>query len=228
MNDAPGIRTVAVAPTAKNIAEVTEAIYSQANFTSRVRTPRVGQVLLVENENGYTAAIKIKEVQVSEEGESGTVLSVNYKILENKSRNFADALDAKQLAALVAIDEALLEIELISLSGDQEQDQIVASLGHNGPPPEYALTVEELKDLASTLQSTRVNIFDLQKHRSEIENSIEKVSTKSDKIRNWVASRLTDIQSGAFQAAGAMLTTAAALKVAGMLDKVIAALGALF
>ncbi len=45
-NDPPSIRGVAVAPNAGRINDVTEAVFAAANFTSRSRHPRAGQVVL--------------------------------------------------------------------------------------------------------------------------------------------------------------------------------------
>ncbi len=50
---------VAVAQKVSSIEQVTAEVFSQANFTSRTRTPRVGEVVLWLNSKGFAAAVEI-------------------------------------------------------------------------------------------------------------------------------------------------------------------------
>jgi hypothetical protein len=228
LNDAPNVRAVAVAPAARLISDVTADIFARSNFTSRARSPRVGQVVLVENTNGYVAAVQINDVRLSEEGEPGTVLAADFKILTDRSRDFSGAINPNQLAAIAAIDDALRELQLIEILDDGPSDPEIATIGHNQPPSEFALTAADLSELNSTLFGTREIVAEPQISGSDIEKSIAVISAKSSKIKRWIASRFQDVQSGAFQAAGAVLTTATILKLSGLLDYVVEALRALF
>src|SRR5947208_3491384 len=66
-NDPPTIRGVAIAHRVSSIAAVTPDVVGQSDFTSRTRTPRVGQVALIENANEFFAALELLEVRSMED-----------------------------------------------------------------------------------------------------------------------------------------------------------------
>ena len=57
LNDPSSIRTVAIARDTREIAGITDA--RTYDGSSRIRQPKIGEVAVLQNENGYWAAIKI-------------------------------------------------------------------------------------------------------------------------------------------------------------------------
>jgi len=86
-NDPTGIRTIAIAKGVKNITEIEDA----RNFdgSSRARRPQVGQVTVLQNTNGFYAAIKILSVKDDTRGHPEDEVVFSYVIQSNGSPNFA-------------------------------------------------------------------------------------------------------------------------------------------
>lgn len=89
-SDPPGIRSVALAVGAKEIAEIVDAsIYDNS---SRVRTPRLGEIVVWQNVSGYFMATKIEKVQNRGHGSEKDEMVFSYRIQPNKTPFFgADA-----------------------------------------------------------------------------------------------------------------------------------------
>lgn len=84
-NDPGTIKTIAIADGNKEIADIKDAtVY---NSSSRSRTVHNGEILVVENINGYFAAIKIVDVK-QKRGAGSDELTFEYQILDNKSPYF--------------------------------------------------------------------------------------------------------------------------------------------
>ncbi len=69
-----------------NFCEVGDA--SKLDYTSRVRTPYVGQIISLVNTNGYFALIKIDSVQTRSHGALESIVEFSYKINELKESIF--------------------------------------------------------------------------------------------------------------------------------------------
>jgi hypothetical protein len=82
-NYSPSIRGVALADGAASIVEVGDA--ATLDFTSSSRTPNVGQFVVLQNTNGFYAALQIVEVQYK------GWLKFNYWILSDGTSDFAAA-----------------------------------------------------------------------------------------------------------------------------------------
>lgn len=85
-NDPGTIRTIAVADGNNEISEIKDA--SIYNSSSRSRLINVGQILVVENINGFFAAIKILEVHYKRADSERNELTFEFKIQPDKSSNF--------------------------------------------------------------------------------------------------------------------------------------------
>lgn len=70
-----------------NFSEVGDA--SKLDYTSRTRTPHVGQIVSLVNTNGYFALIKIESVQTRSHGAAESVVEFLYKINEMKQSRFS-------------------------------------------------------------------------------------------------------------------------------------------
>lgn len=86
-NDPGTIKTIAIADGNREINEIKDA--SVYNSSSRSRTISKGEILVVENINGFFAAIKIIDVKYRQ-GTRGdrNELSFEYRILDDKTSNF--------------------------------------------------------------------------------------------------------------------------------------------
>ena len=86
-NDPPSIRGVAVAPIGTPVSQVTDA--SGFNYSSRKRTPREGQVVVLENANGFFAALRIVDVKDNTRSDNRDELTFEYWILRDGAKNFS-------------------------------------------------------------------------------------------------------------------------------------------
>jgi hypothetical protein len=89
-NDPPSIHGVAIARGASDFAEITDA--SAYDFTSRTRTPRVGEIAVLRNTEGFFAAVQILQVEDDSRGAASDALTIRYMILADGSKNFAAAI----------------------------------------------------------------------------------------------------------------------------------------
>lgn len=85
-NDPGTIKTIAIADDNKEIADIKDAtIY---NSSSRTRLISRGEILVIENINGYFAAIKIIDVKYKRGDGTINELTFEYRILGDKTSNF--------------------------------------------------------------------------------------------------------------------------------------------
>lgn len=88
LNDPPSIRTVAIAKDITNIKEVKDTrIY---DGSSRIRRPNINQVALLQNTNGFFAAIKILAIKDDTRGDNNDEITFEYKIQTNGSPDFTE------------------------------------------------------------------------------------------------------------------------------------------
>lgn len=217
---------VAVAPLAGRIEEVTAAVFSRADFTSSTRTPRVGEVTLLLNPNGYAAAIEIQRVTISPESRPGTELKGRFRILTDKSRDFTAKIESAQTEILIAAQDALATLE--GLGPKQEQQPSTPGIGHNSPPKDAALTRDEYDELRTTLQrlseSASESLTDAGLKASE-----QSVALVSSKIKGWLSERFKLVSEGfyrQFGSAAALSLIALWVKFAGQLETVLEAIKA--
>lgn len=86
-NDPPSIRGVAVAPVGTVVSQLSDV--GVLDFTSRTRTPQEGQVVVLENTNGFFAALRIVDVKDSARSDPRDELSFEYWILRDGGRDFS-------------------------------------------------------------------------------------------------------------------------------------------
>lgn len=85
----PGtIKTIAIADGNKGITEIKDG--SVYNSSSRTRLIGNGKILVLENINGYFAAIKIVDVKYKKGTDTRHELSFNFQILSDKSSDFSN------------------------------------------------------------------------------------------------------------------------------------------
>lgn len=201
MNDPPSIRGVAVAPSVRKIGSVTEAIFARANFTSRSRTPQVGQVVLFENINGYAAALELKAVSLSPDGEPGTKLDAYYKIRTDRMRDFSEGTPDLLSALHAAATDALTSLARVDL--DTDMAALSSWAGHNGPPTEAALTKAEHDMATSTLQKLADEAAKKDVQESTLRKGGEWLSETISITLKWISKRVKLIEEGFFRQIGA-------------------------
>lgn len=85
-SDRPSIRSIALAVGAKEIADIVDA--STYDYSSRVRTPRLGEIVVWRNVTGYFVATKVERVQNRGHGKDKDEVMFSYWIQPNKTPFF--------------------------------------------------------------------------------------------------------------------------------------------
>jgi len=86
-NDPPSIRSVALALDAKEIADVTDA--SRYDTSSRIRSPKLSEIVIWQNTAGYYLATKVEKLQSRGHGRPADEITFSYVLAPGKSSNFA-------------------------------------------------------------------------------------------------------------------------------------------
>lgn len=86
-NDPPSLHGVAVAPVGMAITDITDA--GVLDYTSRTRTPQLGQVVVLENVNGFFAALRLTSIKDSTRRAGSDELAFDYWILRDGGRDFS-------------------------------------------------------------------------------------------------------------------------------------------
>jgi hypothetical protein len=86
-NDQDSIRGVALAPRGVQLSDLTNA--GALDFSSRSRCPEIARLVILENNNGFYAAIKILEIQDDSRGDPEDLLAFQYWILKEGGDNFS-------------------------------------------------------------------------------------------------------------------------------------------
>ena len=86
-NDPPSINGVAIAKDAVTFEQLADA--SIYDFTSRTRRPKVGEIAVLRNTNGFYAALQIVNVEDDTRGAAADAVTVKYVIQSDGSANFA-------------------------------------------------------------------------------------------------------------------------------------------
>ena len=91
-NDPDSINGVSLDRRATSIQEVTGG--ALLNYTSRTRSPRLGQIVVLRNRHGFYAAIQILEIKDDTRGDDSDQLRFRYAIQTDGSDNFGRFADA--------------------------------------------------------------------------------------------------------------------------------------
>jgi len=89
LNDPTSIKTVAIVKGVTEIKEVKDA--REYDGSSRIRRPNINQVAVLQNINGFFAAIKIIAIKDDTRGDSNDEITFEYKIQTNGSPDFTIA-----------------------------------------------------------------------------------------------------------------------------------------
>ncbi|HVI32667.1 MAG TPA: pentapeptide repeat-containing protein [Phenylobacterium sp.] len=223
VNETSSVKSVAVATGAHVIEDVSDAVFAVSDFTSRYRTPQVGEVVLVQNTKGYAAAIEIQRVKVTPESQRGSELRARYRILTDGSRNFsARGVNAERAELIEAVDAALVALRVMPFA----EEPPPAGIGHNNPPADAALSAEDHEAVRSTLLELRTAVTAEPVNSEVLRHGRDGILAAGRKILAWAGARYEEVQSGFFTQVGAALATTLAVHLAltGKLGAVIAAI----
>lgn len=87
-SDPPSIDAIALATGATRIQDVQDA--ARFDYSSRSRSPREGEILLLRNARGLYAALKIRDVKAIRYGDTVDQVTFDYVILPDGGRNFSE------------------------------------------------------------------------------------------------------------------------------------------
>lgn len=222
LNDAPGIRGVAIAPDARSVEVVTETMAARLNYTSRHRSPRRGQIAVLENTAGRFLAAEIVDVRSAGHGDGEDRLVLRYAILPTDQ-------DAAQRVEAVRIAHHL-ETELLRLQpSDTAPPSAYGGIGHNNPPEPTPLSAAECHEAIAVLRGIRRDVEEECVDRSTLARHIDHLQIVARKIALWAA-RKCELTIDAFaQQAGktmadAKFLIAAWIAFSGRLDQLMAVL----
>ncbi len=88
VNDPPSINGVAIARGCRSITHVPNA--QSLDYTSRVRTPQLCEIVVLRNVNGFYAAIQVLAIKDDTRGDDRDELRFRYFILSDGSDNFGE------------------------------------------------------------------------------------------------------------------------------------------
>lgn len=88
-NDPSSIRGVALAPRNSKLNDIVDA--SVLDYSSRVRTPEEGRIVVLENDNGFYAALQILDIKDDTRSDDKDELSFCYWILTDGTKDFSKA-----------------------------------------------------------------------------------------------------------------------------------------
>ena len=86
-NDPSSIRGVALAPRDATLSDITDA--SKLNYTSRSRTPEKGRIVVLQNTNGFYAALQIQGIKDDTRSDDRDELAFSYRILTDGTKDFS-------------------------------------------------------------------------------------------------------------------------------------------
>ncbi len=87
LNDPPSIRGVALAPRKAKLTDLNDV--STLDFTSRARTVPTGSFVVLQNSNGFYAAIEILDIKGESHGDNENQMFFRYWILTDGSSDFS-------------------------------------------------------------------------------------------------------------------------------------------
>lgn len=192
-NDPAGIEGVAIAEGIGSIGQVTPDVVATADFTSRTRTLRVGQVALLRNTAGFYAAVELLEVGYSA-SPSGNVMRLRFAIQTDRSTDFSSfttafndrqALTDQLLTAAADAERALRAVP----TGESAADRDVVGIGHNQPPPEFAITEVERAETLAAIDAVRQEALSATPSTGRLRTAGHTIARLAGKVAKWIGGK---------------------------------------
>jgi hypothetical protein len=215
-NDPAGIKGIAIAENVMSISQIDQNIVNQSDFTSRNRTPRIGQFVIIENSAGYFAAIEILSINASHIP-SQNAMTFRYAILTDQSTDFARYSDnfGKGSSVVDDILKAANEAQTALTQVRGGDDFLVPDIGigHNRPPSDFALTELERLDALAAVQVVRVELANPTPSLNGLSVAAQAIAKFAKKVALWLTAK-TDLAVDEF--AKTLGKAAAVLGVGGV------------
>lgn len=193
-NDPAGIEGVAIAEGISSIGQVTPEVVATADFSSRIRTPRVGQVALLLNAEGFYAAVAPLEVVYSS-SPSGNIMRLRFAINTERSSDFSQfanvfddgqALVDQLLAAAADAEHALRAVP----TGQEVGSVQGIGIGHNQPPAEFAITENERAVTLAAIATVRHETVSLSPSTSALRAATQTIASIAGKVAQWIGKKM--------------------------------------
>ena len=203
-NDPVGIEGVAIAEGVATIGQVTPDVVAAADFTSRTRTPHVGQVALLRNTAGFYAAIELLDVGYSDKP-SANVMHFRFAISTDGATDFtpfASSFNDRQamvdqlLAAATVAEKALLGVPV---EEDVGRDDTIG-IGHNQPPAEFVITKEDQAETLGAIAIIKEEAVRSTPSASRLRTAGKTVALVAAKLAKWISSK-ADVAADEFSKA---------------------------
>lgn len=189
LNDPAGISGVAIAEGVTRIGQVTPDVVAAADFTSRVRTPAIGQVALLRNTAGFYAALEPLEIGYSR-SPSGNVMRLRFAIQMDGSTDFlsfASTFDSRQamvdrlLAAAADAEGALQAVP----TGESFGGVLAIGIGHNQPPAEFAITENDRAETLEAIIVVREEVMSASPSADRLRDAGQTIARTASKVAKW-------------------------------------------
>jgi len=192
-NDPPGIDGVAIAEGAAAISQVTPDVVSAADFTTRNRTPEVGQVALLRNTVGFYAALQPLEIKYSS-APSGNTMRLRFAIQTDHTTDFspfASTFDDRQaLVDQLLTAAADAERALEAVPTEQRYPSAGAGgIGHNQPPAEFAITEDDRAETLAAIAVVRQEAVSASPSTSRLRSAGQAIARAAGKVAGWIAGK---------------------------------------
>lgn len=193
-NDPAGIEGVAIAEGIVSIGQVTPEVVATADFSSRTRTPRVGQVALLLNSAGYYAAVAPLEVAYSSLP-SGNIMRLRFAINTDRSSDFSQFAnvfdDGQPLVDQLLVAAAEAEHALRAVPTGQEVESVQGiGIGHNQPPAEFAITEDERVMTLSAIATVRQETISSSPSTSALRTATQTIARMAGKVAKWIGKKM--------------------------------------
>lgn len=190
-NDPVGIEGVAIAEGVATISQVTPDVVAAADFTSRTRTPRVGQVALLRNTAGFYAAVELLDVGYSDLP-SANVMHLRFAISTDGATDFApfassfndgQAMVDQLLAAASDAERALHGVPI----GEDVGGDDTIGIGHNQPPDEFAITKDDQAETLGAIAIIKEEAVRSTPSASRLYTAGQTVAWVAAKVAKWIS-----------------------------------------
>lgn len=195
-------------------SQVTPQVVADADFTSRARAVRIGQVVLLYNAAGRYAAVQPLEIGRST-APSGSIMRMRFAIQSDGSCDFASFATAfddpqRQVAQLlVAATEAEYALRRVPVWDGRVQ---AVGIGRNQPPADFALTENDPIAALEAIAAVRQEVVSAERSISRRGSAMIVCGKITANVSRWLAVK-TDTAADEFakmsgKTAGASLIAA--------------------
>lgn len=200
-NDPFGIDGVAIAEGISGISQVTPDVVATSDFTSRTRTPKVGQIALLRNTEDFYAAVELLEVGYSSMP-SGNIMRMRFAICTDRTADFShfssrfddrQAVVEQLIAAASDAEKALRAVPV----GEDDRQSVLVGIGHNKPPAEFAITKADQAETLEAIAIVKKEALSGTSSLSTLQEAGQTIARTAANVTKWLGGKL-DVAIDAF------------------------------